>query len=459
MTAARPEHRVDVVEGKSSARAGRIRCVIDEHLRFDTAGIETYCQADGNTTAYDACVVGAAVQFCDQTKRRRSTDWSRGIALRVPVHDPGLWRKPAVSGALHDALSLLTGDRWRIDFTRRKKDFRPRREPGFSFPSPCIVVPFSDGLDSYVATRLLRQEHRDTVVPVRLGSKPLPGRRRRTRSSRPRAFASMPWRVSYGKSGSVETSARSRGFRFSLLSGIAAFLCKSRRIVLPESGQGALGPSLVPVGQAYADVRSHPRFTSKMEGLVWALFGHEVRFEHPHLWRTKGETLSAFLELHPDDPSWTGTRSCWQNARRVSVSGRLRQCGICAACLLRRMSAHAAGRCEVPETYVWEDLRVPCFEDGAAPAFRPRRLTGAFHEYAIAGVLHLEHLATLRRSPANAVALKRQAFLLTRSLGLGEGGARPKLERLLRRHEEEWRDFVGSLGPRSFVAQWVARGH
>ena len=456
MTRARPEHRVDVVEGKSSARAGRIRCAIGEHLRFDTTGIETYCLADGNATAYDACVVGAAVQFCDQTKRRRSTDWSRDIALRIPVHDPGLWRKPAVSGALHDALSFLTGDRWRIDFTRRKKAFRPRREPGFSFPSPCIVVPFSDGLDSHVATRLLQQEHGDTVVPVRLGSKPLPGRR--TRTSRPRAFASMPWRVSYGKSGSVETSARSRGFRFSLLSGVAAFLCKSRRIVLPESGQGALGPSLVPVGQAYADVRSHPRFTSKMERLVWALFGHEVRFEHPHLWRTKGETLSAFLELHPDDASWTGTRSCWQNARRVSVSGRLRQCGICAACLLRRLSVHAAGRSEAPDTYVWEDLGATSFEEGAAPAFTRREPMGALHEYAIAGVLHMDHLANLRRSPANEVALRRQAFLLTRSLGLEERGTRAKLEHLLRQHEEEWRDFVRSLGPRSFVAHWVAGG-
>ena len=102
----------------------------------------------------------------------------------------------------------------------------------------------------------------------------------------------MPWRGSYGKSGSVETTARSRGFRFALLSGIAAFLCKSHRVVLPESGQGALGPSLAPVGQAYADVRNHPLFTAKMETLVWALFDHEVHYEYPRLWQTKGQTLA-----------------------------------------------------------------------------------------------------------------------------------------------------------------------
>ena len=457
MTRLPPEHRVDVVEEESPAHTDRIRCAIGEHLRFDPGGIETYCLADWNATAYDACVVGAAVQFCDHTKRRRSTDWGRDIALRVPVHDRDLWRSPAVSGALRDALSFLTGDRWRIDFKRRERDFASRPEQPLDFPSSCIVMPFSDGLDSYLTAGLLERENGAAVVPVRLGSKSLPGGR--TRTSPPRAFASMPWRVSYGKSGSVETSARSRGFRFALLSGIAAFLCKSRTIVLPESGQGALGPSLAPVGQAYADVRNHPLFTAKMERLLWSLFGHEVHYEYPNLWRTKGQTLSAFLELRPDDADWMGTRSCWQGARQVSVSGRLRQCGICAACLLRRMSVHAAGRCEAPETYVWEDLRVARFEDGAAPAFAHRDPTGALHEYAIAGVLHLDHLASLRQSPANTVAVKKQAFFLSRPLGLRKQETQARLERMLQRHENEWRSFVDSLGPRSFIAQWIARGH
>ena len=457
MTLCPPEHRVDVVEEKSSARSDRIRCAIGEHLRFDTEGIETYCVAGWNATAHDACVIGAAVQFCDHTKRRRSTGWGRDIALRVPVHDPDHWRSTSVSGALHDALSFLTGDQWRIDFVRRKKDFVPRPEQPFDFPSSCVVMPFSDGLDSHLAAGLLRRQHGDALVRVRLGSKAPPGGR--ARAAPPRAFASMPWRVSYGKSGSVETSARSRGFRFALLSGIAAFLCRSRRIVLAESGQGALGPSLAPVGQAYADVRNHPRFTAKMKRLVSALFGHDVHYEYPHLWRTKGQTLSAFLESYPDDAAWTDTRSCWQGARQVSVSGRLRQCGICAACLLRRMSVQAAGSCEAPETYVWEDLSAARFEDGAAPAFTDREPTGALHEYAIAGVLHLDHLASLHRSPANSAAIKRQSFFLGRSLGLDEQDTQTKLEGMLRRHEEEWRGFVDSLGPRSFVAQWIARGH
>ena len=456
MTSLVPERRVDVVEEGRSAGKGRIRCAIDEHLQFDTEGVEAYCLAGWNAAVYDAFVVGAAVQFCDHTTRRPSTGWRRDIALRVPVHDPDHWRSTAVSDALRDALSFLTGDRWCIDFIRRRKDSVRERQQRFELPRSCVVMPFSDGLDSYLMARLLQREHGDALIRVRLGSKAPPGRRPRT--AHEGAFASMPWRVSCGKSGSVETSARSRGFRFALLSGIAAFLCKSRRIVLPESGQGALGPSLAPVGQAHADVRNHPLFTARMERLMRALFGHEVHYEFPQIWRTKGQTLSTFLESYPEDADWMGTRSCWQGARQVSVSRSLRQCGICAACLLRRMSVHAAGRCEDPAIYVWECLGATRFEDGAAEGFSNRKPRGALHEYAIAGALHLEHLADQRRSPASAAAVARHAFLLSRPLGLDEQETKEKLERMLRQHEDEWRDFVDLLGPRSFVAQWIARG-
>ena len=173
---------------------------------------------------------------------------------------------------------------------------------------------------------------------------------------------------------------------------------------------------------------------------------------------TKGQTLAAFSESRPDDADWMATRSCWQGARHVSVSGRLRQCGICAACLLRRVSVHAAGRWEDPAIYVWERLGATRFDDGAAEAFTNREPKGALHEYAIAGVLHLDHLADLRGSPASEVAIERQAFRLSRALGLDEQETKEKLEGMLRQHEDEWRGFVDSLGPHSFVAQWIARG-
>jgi hypothetical protein len=76
-------------------------------------------------------------------------------------------------------------------------------------------------------------------------------------------------------------------------------------------------------------------------------------------------------------------------------------------------------------------------------------------EYAIAGVLHLDHLAGLLMSPANARTLDLNSFQLSRSLGLPELDVQSNLNRLLTQHESEWKDFVHSLGQNSFVANWA----
>jgi len=158
-----------------------------------------------------------------------------------------------------------------------------------------------------------------------------------------------------------------------LISGLAAYLTKAGQVIVPESGQGALGPALVTVGQGCEDYRSHPLFTEKMERFLEALLHHKVRFRFTQLWLTKAETLRKFVDECKDGSSWAGTWSCWQQTRHVSVAGKKRQCGICAACLLRRLSVHGAGLSEPKETYVWENLSAASFEAGAAELFLPQK--------------------------------------------------------------------------------------
>ena len=451
-----PIHRVDVVEPGVPARRRHVRCEIGENLQFDTAGLEAYCFANWDARVFDAFVLAAAIQFCDHTKTRPSARWGREIILRIPVHDPAHWSSAAVSEALHRALEFLTGDRWHIEFVARKRPEAPPRQQNLSLPDgERVVVPFSDGLDSRAIAGLAEREHGHKLIRVRLGPRLLNGHRTKGESV---PFASVPYHVRIGRRGSVESSARSRGFKFALLSGVAAYLSQARQVIMPESGQGALGPVLVPVGQAYEDYRNHPLFADRMEGFLSALFGHDIRYTYPRLWRTKAETLAAFTAVCPDGTKWAQTRSCWQGQRQVSLYGEWRQCGVCAACMLRRMSVHAMGGAEDKATYIWEDLSAVRFEDGAAAGFRKTRPQGALYEYAIAGTLHLDHLARLQHSPANQVLLDRQVFQLSRSLGVAEQETQRKLERLLTQHAREWKDFVGSLGPRSFVAQWASGG-
>lgn len=446
--------RVDVVEAGSRPRRGRIACEIDGDLTFSTSHLESYCLAQWEPIVFDALVVAAAVEFCDRIQRRHAQHWGRAFELRIPVHDPDRWSARVVSLALKDALDFLTGDRWAITFvSRHMPAYVPHQFP-FDIPGEsCAVIPFSEGLDSRAVAGLMHREMGDQLIRVRLGTKefqPIVGA-----SGMKQPFTSVPYRVKPKKGEFVESSARSRGFKFSMVSGIAAYLVKADRIIVTESGQGSLGPALVPVGQAYEDYRNHPLFTDRMERLLNTLFGHAVRFEYPRLWHTKGETLAAFVNDCADGASWKTTWSCWQQNRHSSVAGRKRQCGVCAACFLRRLSVHAAGLTEAPETYVWENLAAPTFEAGAAPAFD--RITRAQREYAIAGTLHLDHLATLQHSPANKGTLDLATSQLSRSRAMPEADVRASLTRLLNQHESEWMQFLEALGPDSFVASWAAR--
>jgi hypothetical protein len=267
-----------------------------------------------------------------------------------------------------------------------------------------------------------------------------------------RPFTTVPYKVKTGKR-SGESSARSRGFKFATVSGIAAHLVGATEIVVPESGQGALGPVLVPTGQGYEDFRNHPLFTDRMERYFKALFGANIHFSFPRLWFTKGETLTAYAEMH-GPKAHIDAHSCWQQNRHASVQEHRRQCGICAACMLRRLSVHAAGLKEPRETYLWESLETSTFEAGVAKSFN--KITKALREYAVAGTLHLDHLAGLRESVLHTQAIKRQAHQLARSRGLSPEEAEANLDRLLSKHEAEWRSFVHSLGNKSFIRNWVA---
>ena len=452
-----PQYSVDVVEPGTPTRRGMVSCEIDKDLQFNTIGLESYCLANWDPRVYDLLVVAAAVEFCDRTKKRHSARWGRDFELRVPVHDPLRWR--VASAALCSTLCILTGDRWRFEFIARRTVAPTPRQSHLPMSSvnPWAIIPYSDGLDSCAVAGLLKQEYGCGVLRVHLGRN-LPNEVRT--GDRRFPFAYVPYRVSCRHKSAVETSARSRGFKFAVLSGVAAYLSGAQKVVVPESGQGALGSCLVPVGQAYyEDYRSHPFFTDRVTTFLSAILDYEVRYTYPRLWYTKAETLSEFVAKCPDYSNWAQTRSCWQNQRHVSVCGKKRQCGVCAACMLRRMSIHAAGLRDCRQSYVWEDLTATRYEDGAAALYRGNKKTkGAMYEYAVAGILYLDHLACVLHSPANQAGVSRQVFKLSRSLGLPGENVRKKLHRLNMQHRKEWRNFAESLGPRSFVTQWIEGG-
>jgi hypothetical protein len=447
-----PAIQVQVQEPGGRTRAGWMPCEIGTNLIFKTHNLAAYFFAKWEPVVFDMMLLAASVEFCDRVQRRPALGWGRAFELRLPVHDPDVWNQKTVSHTLHEALELLTGDRWKITFIKRKKPASAPAQELFHLDTGAeAVIPFSEGLDSRAVGALMAEEYGGRLVRVRLGSKTKD--QPKDSLGRPQPFMALPYQVKSSASRFIESTARSRGFKFAVLSGSAAYFAKAGKVIVPESGQGALGPTLVPVGQAYEDYRNHPRFTKHMTAFFKALLRCDIAFVFPRLWFTKGETLKAYMALSDGkNVEWSKTRSCWQDNRHVSVNSHRRQCGICAACMLRRLSVHAADLTEATDTYVWENLSAQTFDAGAAEGFKKTR---AQKQYAIAGTLHLDHLAYLKQSRASERPLNLAAFQLAHALGESEAIIRPKLDRLLAQHRKEWKTYMSSLGPRSFIIQWA----
>jgi len=445
------ELTVDVVEQGARRRKGANACRLGKNINFDLAALDSFSSLKWQPAVFDALVVAAAVEFCDRSLARSAMNWGRRFFLYIPVHDPCRWANKAVTRALVEALNLLTGDDWNLEFRARKSSAQPPAQRRMEFPSNVeAVIAFSDGMDSRAVDGLERIRLGSRLVRLRVGSKQHDISLTERRNA---PFAAIPYSVSLDNGRNAESSARSRGFKFSVVSALAAYLIDAPTAIVPESGQGALAPALLPVGQGYEDYRSHPVFTVLMERFIFALLGHQIHYSFPRLWMTKAETLREFVASCPDGKHWAKTRSCWQQSRQAAVSGTRRQCGICAACVLRRLSVHAAGLSEPVEAYVWESLRAPTWEAGASNDFK--YLTPALREYAIAGVLHFEHLARLRNSLEYDLIKRRNTGELARCLGQQPEVVAQRIDRFLQQHASEWSAFTDDLGHGSFVRNWI----
>lgn len=443
-----PTIAIDVVEKGNQGRRGRTTLDLGRDVSFSTAGLESYAYAKWKPVMYDAMVLAAAIEYGDKVIKRPSSGWARQISLRIPVHDPERWNSPPVAATLKDSLEFLTGDFWFLEFVSRSTDAFPPRQDYLNFPVKTqAVLAYSDGMDSRAVAAILGKSFGDSLVRVRVGKKKWD---RLVGYNGKEPFTTVPYSVACKKS-DRESSARSRGFKFSLITAIAAYLADAEKILIPESGQGAIGPALITVGHGYPDYRNHPLFTIRMAKFINALLGTQIRFIHPRIWYTKGETLRASISLSGGS-DWLTTRSCWRGNNWTSVNGKLRQCGVCVACMLRRVSVHAAGLVEPPETYITTDMSAKTLDEAMDKDFT--RHCSAFREYAIGGILHMDHLADMAKSGANGL-VQRHATLIAPDLDLPSKDAETLLRDLLRRHAEEWRSYLNSLDTHSFVKRWV----
>ena len=398
-------------DSTSGSNAQGLVAKIGTEIVFDPSILDTYHYEGWNPIHHDLLVVCAAVEFADRRQARRATQWSRQFQVIVPVFEVDTWEQVDVREHLHDTLRHLTGDDWQFFFRQAVDSDAEHHARQRMLPfrnNKQFAIAYSNGIDSRCVSSLL--DDGDSAVRIRVSKI----KDRIKQGERP--FDQVPFAVKVASAG--ESEVRSRGFKFAAITAIAGHLSGVSRIIVPESGQGAIGPFLRPLHNTYADYRNHPSFFRKMERFIRVLLGYSVCYEQPRLWNTKGETIGAFLAQAQDGrETLLNTRSCWQQRWNARFNGKLRQCGLCAACLLRRMSMYATEVDEPADTYIFNDLTRARYEE-AVPRHGCRRLSRTMVEYGSVGARHLQQLADM--AELSGRALRPYVFDIARATSMSE---------------------------------------
>jgi 7-cyano-7-deazaguanine synthase in queuosine biosynthesis len=416
--------------------------ILGRDIRTSPERIAHYCVTLHQPIYEDLATLVEGMAYWDRRiARRRSRGWARELPIQVPVYEYGQFRRAHAVGALADAAWFLTGDRWSFEFVPRKGQAQGRQGT-LPLPQAKIkhVVPFSDGLDSFAQVQLSVSEHgRDAVMPVRSGL------------GLDRIFPNLvPLRVPRKFSGVRlrEPSYRTRPLVFYTLSAIAAVITKADAVVIGESGQGALGPATLPFADEWWFRSAHPAFVKRWADFLGLILERPVRFEQPQLWKTKGEVLSDLLAKGLI-AGWEQTNSC---ATRPKDRYGRHGCGACGGCLLRTVSAHAAGLTSSVEANAFDVYS--CEDSVCDRSGTERRINPGARAVAVGAIATMVEFARLADSPQGRSAVDHEARLIdSRNLE----SVRAKLVGLIRRHRTEWEGFMNSLPDRSWVREVVGR--
>lgn len=447
-----PSARIVGRESKRWAGNHTKACFLGENIEVNPTHLGMYCSSEMDARADDLIVLAGMVAYADRRVRRAtSRTWARRIELSIPVLDVPFWQQSQIGTELHELLNLLTGDAWHISFTQRRGPLKcePQTNLALVSATPPKVMPYSDGMDSFAVARLFNKEDPlATLIMVTTGRrKDADAASEKGRSDSKRLRFAVPFRVLPGRSAFREMSYRSRALVYATMGAIASAMSGAKAIIVAESGQGALGPWLAPVGNEADDLRMHPLLTTRMAAFMGKVLDTALTFEHPRLWSTKAQTLRELVEQGAAE-GVQDTRSCARDSRDVSHNHRLRQCGVCAACLLRRVSMREADVVEGDGTYIWSDLSAATMDESALMGFRSAKKNDM--DQARCGVLAMQQL-----SEVSAGSLGRRAWELARVLDCTATEVEAKLRCLVDQHTDEWKRFLDAQGRHSFLRSWT----
>jgi hypothetical protein len=192
-------------------------------------------------------------------------------------------------------------------------------------------------------------------------------------------------------------------------------------------------------GEEVADLRTHPFFTQRLTAFLASALGVEIKFEHPLVWKTKGESLQLLVSAKLQE-GWEETHSCAVQVRHQKTKGHRLQCGLCPNCLLRRQSLLAAGLSDPDSNYDY----------GSASGSVDSRV----QKHVAQGLMPLIELACVRGTPLLSRVVDRQIETIAEKLNLDRSDVEKRVNGLIQTHREELRNFVSQRPTRSLLRRF-----
>jgi 7-cyano-7-deazaguanine synthase in queuosine biosynthesis len=273
-------------------------------------------------------------------------DWSRSIQAWVPVRDPGYWEAYRVE--LEGIWTDLTDDELRLHFETETAPVPPPRQSRNPFPAHDCIALVSGGQDSFAGVLDLLDAGRKPLMLSHSASGAVNHAQNAVEAIVRGIDPSIP-RLKLGALKTpgrdfpgAESSQRSRTLMFVGVAALVAALGGSREVMLNENGIMAVHVPLTAarVGSLSTHTASPP-IVARMAALATAALATPVAVTNRLLRLTKPEVVGRAVALgHGADMAQTV--SCWQIGRTH------RHCGICAPCLLRRISCEHHSVTDVP---------------------------------------------------------------------------------------------------------------
>ena len=273
--------------------------------------------------------------------------WGRSITAYVPVRDPDYWSTQA--STIESIFGDFTYDQLRLYFEPDPEPSPPPRQSSDAFPSFDCVALVSGGVDSFVGAAKLQSEGR-TPLGV---SHAAAGSISSAQSSVTEALCNVGGPITRvgitaRKHGPTfptpEPSQRSRSFMFLAAALLVAAVEDRSDVFINENGIMAI--HLPMTSARLGSLSTHtasPVTLERIETLASDVLGTQLNITNNLLPLTKPEVVDLGCHLGHAN-SLHQTVSCWAIGRTA------RHCGICAPCLMRRVSFETHGVTDAPYT-------------------------------------------------------------------------------------------------------------